>query len=787
MSKMMALGIILSAKDMASSVLGKTSKNILKLQKDSEKFKKKFGSIAKTMDQLKHKLQEVDRARKLLGNRQLRLKQDLDAGKISAEQFAQKMRRLNQIESILNSRRLRLTNELKKARNEAGRVDRKMKDLQRRIKIINGLGKASRIATWGGTAALGVGAATKGWSEAPIRAFTELEDAQTQLKIALMNKNGNVSKNFAEINKQALELGNKLPGTTADFYKIATVLKSLGVSEKSITGGVLKSSAYLAVVLKGMGVSYEEAAMSAAKFKQALGVDDKNMLKFMDDIQRMSYMGVSLTEMRYGFSKMGAVLQGLGIKGLKAAKDIEPFVGMLIRAGYSGETVGTNLGAAIKRAVLLRGSKLEKKIRKKFHIRFHFTDHKGKFIGMHKMLEQLERKMRHLNATQKQQLISMLFGTGEAGSMFSKILAEGTEGIRKFEEEMRRQADIRQRTEAGLRTLSAKWEAFTGTMENVLAIIGEQVSPILKKITDRLGEFADWLTKLKDTSPGLVKWASIAVVGFSSAATALGVLGLGIGLVLNGLKTIAAPISGTVGLIRRLIGPANAAKGATCALGGCAGEAAGKMGKLNSKVRTARGLFSSPLTLTVALVGATAVIAGLNKIAKSSHQAIMDKRSIAPRAANIKALEEKYKRLKERLAAAKGEDGFLTRLGESFLHGSNDNAKIKQLEKLVERTKHNLDIARQAGKKIAAPAAVVTAAVASPLPPSPYKPAPVVQRVAANMGRAPKQVQHNENHTYNISVTIHGSTITKSDVEAAISRVMRDAAYHSKQRTMSDL
>lgn len=783
MSKTFALGIILSAKDMASSVLGKTSKNLLTLQKRSDEFKKRFKKIDKTIAPISGKIKDVDQALQSLNNRKLKLKQDFESGKISAEEFAAKMRRLEQIEQTLNSRKLRLKNELRQASSEAQRFERRMHDVERRIRIINGLNSLSRKLTFGGTAAAGLGVATRGMSETPVRSFVELEEAQTQLKIAMMKKGGKVSAAFAEITRQANDLGNKLPGSTTDFLSIGSTLLQNGVSERGVTGGLLKSSAYLAVVSKDKGVTYKEAATSVAKFQQSLSIMPKNMMKFVDGVQRMLNMGVDLTQMRYAFSKLGPALTAAGISGMRAFRDMSPMIGMLIQAGNSGETAGTALKADMQRAMLFAGSKADKKLRKKYGIRLSFTDRHGKFIGFHKMIELLEKRLKRFNKKQRLEILSGIFGTGEGLTMVNTLLNEGTEGIRRYEQRMAEQASLQKRVSAGLSTLGARWEAFTGTMENVFAIIGKQVSPALKWLTDRLGEFADKLTKLSETHPVLTKWASVIIVGFSAAMTVIGGLGIAFGIVAKGLTVFAGPLSKTIGGLKRLLG-IKPPKG-LCDAGGCAKNAATELAGLNKKTGALRSAWAKPLTLTVSLLGAAAVVAGLNEIAKKAHQNIADKRSVAPKAENIEALREKVKRIKERIAAAKGEDGWFSGAWESFTGGSNDKYKIAKLEKLYERAKMNLAKAEAAKRATAALAAgAATAAAAPALPPSPYEPSAAIKRAAA---ASKKVINNNQQHTYHVSVTVNGSTITAADVKAAVDQAMRDAAYHAKQRTMSDL
>ncbi len=546
MSKMLTLGVILSAKDIISPIIGKTVNSFSKFNDKAKELQKNFDKFDRISLKTTFRLKDIDKRLEDLQKQKLQLEEKFKKGEISAQSFELKLRAIKNIEESLNAQRLKLKNELKESVRNADRLDRELKKISRKMKMIRGLATFGKRANIVGTIALGAGEFTKGWARTPIESFAELEDAQTQLKITLMDAQGHVGKWFALIDKQAKELGNKLPGTTADFYKIAIKLKSLGISAKSITGGVLRSAAYLAVVLKGMGVSYEEAAEATAKFREAMGISDKNLLRFIDLIQRTAYTGVKLQELQYAFSKVGATLKGIGISGYEAAKGITPLIGMLIKAGFSGESVGTNLGNIITAAMKFRGSKAQLAALRA-GVDLHFTDSKGKFLGIEHMMRQLQKLKAIKNDALRLKIVQSIFGSGEAGNMANVLIQKGVEGYKEYIEQMQKQASINKKVQASLQTLSALWEAFTGTMTNIFAIVGEQVAPALKWLTERLNDLADWLTKFSQKHPALTKLISFAIVGFSGAAIAVGTLSIAFGLAARVFGTFLA-LANPVGL-----------------------------------------------------------------------------------------------------------------------------------------------------------------------------------------------------------------------------------------------
>lgn len=393
-----------------------------------------------------------------------------------------------------------------------------------------------------GTGLKGASLATQGSTETIIKSFVDLEDARTQLENTLMKSDGSISPFFKSINDEAMKLGDALPGTTADFYKMASQLKSLGVEEKSIVGGALKSAAYLGVVLK---IPYEEAATATAKFKEAMGITDDELLDFINDIQRLSHMGVQVGEMSFAFSKIGATMKGLGMSGLKAARDVEPLIGMLIKSGFSGETVGSNLGSIITDAVSFKGNKNLDAM----GIKLNFTNAGGKFKGTENMIKELEKLKAIKSDTARIGVLESIFGKGTASGMVSVLINNGTKGLGAFNKKLAEQADLNARVKNSSQTLGNMWEALTGTATNFTALIGESLAPELKGMTEWFNGATSSLSSFAKEHPGVTKFVGVAIVGFTVVTGVLGTLGITVGAVTMALGALGITSMVTFGWI----------------------------------------------------------------------------------------------------------------------------------------------------------------------------------------------------------------------------------------------
>ncbi len=384
-----------------------------------------------------------------------------------------------------------------------------------------------------GTASKFMGDQIIGTLQRPITEFAAFEDAATQLKTTLMRDGGVIPETFSDIEKVATSLGNQLPGTTADFFRMASAMNALGVSDKALVGGTLEAAAKLGAVLKNQGVTYEEAAINAAKFKEALGIDEKDMVAFMDLVQRTAHLGVRVDEMRYSFAKLGGTLKDIGAQGLGSSKELTPLIGMLIKMGRSGEEVGTGLATIINTVQDIKKVGEVNKDLAKFGIQLDFIDKQtGKFLGIQNLILQLD-KLKNISPNIRFEVFKKLFGGQGGDTEIAKIIANaGAEGYNKMVDEMLKQASLEKRVGLTLGTLSNLYEAFTGTLANGLAAIGSTVEEPLKNIVTRLneitGKMIEWIEKNKELVKNIVI-GTMAIGGFLSTFGSLSI-GLSIGL-----------------------------------------------------------------------------------------------------------------------------------------------------------------------------------------------------------------------------------------------------------------
>ncbi len=498
-----------------------------------------------------------------------------------------------------------------------------------------------------------------------IGSYSQLEDAKVQLENTLMRSDGSVSSWFAAIDREAATLGNRLPGTTADFYEMASALSALNVAEKSIANGGLKATAYLGVVTH---TPYDQSAEAVAKFKQALGIADDQLLPFIDDVQRMYHMGIKVQEMQYAFSRVGGSLKSMGLAGLQGARDIEPLIGVLIQAGYNGETVGTGLTTMLNQAVGFANSKKSKAISQKYGLTFDFVDEKGNFKGVQNLVKELEKLQILQSDIARDEVVKAIFGSGQDAQMAKILASGGIKAIDEFTAKMRSQADLDMRVKNSMKTISALWEAFTGTMQNVFASVTEQYKDEIHAAIEWFGDLAGATQKFTKEHPTITKIFGAIAIGLPLIAGAISAVLIPLGLMTTGF-----------GVLKKITG-FGALKSALSGVGGAACGASGCIDGASSKLRGLGGIGAAEAVGILALAGA---FMWLNaEIAKAGKQDIDLKRTVGK---TKEELEAQKKELQDRLAAQKTDwrrNPFI--VWDRFLHGGQSEAEQKRLEALIK-------------------------------------------------------------------------------------------------------
>ncbi|MDG6345132.1 phage tail tape measure protein [Glaesserella parasuis] len=496
-------------------------RNIAKMQREYEKLTQNISVTSKALTKESNILKQsrTEKAKQLLIFR--KLKQELKTNGIH-------------IKDLSNSE-LSLAEKINKANQAIDKQREKLVKLNKQVKTTEKLKASSeRFASFGQKATV-VGAGAVGVLAKPTQEYAKAETAATNLKVAMMGKGGTVSEDFAKINQLAMDLGNRLPGTTADFQNLMTMLVRQGMSAKTILGGTGETAALLSVQLN---MKPEQAAEFAAKMQDATRSIEADMMDLMDVIQKGFYAGVDPTNMLGAFKNLGSAMDTIKMKGIDGAKAFAPFVAMFDQAGMDGSSQGNAMRKILKASIdwspnSKEGKKLKKALGKDYDkIVMDFTDGKGEFGGFDNFFAQIE-KLKALNTQQRSQVIEAMYGNdSEVNMVISTLLEKGKAGYEEFAQKLNNQATLNERVNAQLETLSNIWDAATGTFTNLLVSIGEAIAPELKQLANWFGEVSESVMVWIKENPILTSTILKVVAAFGGLMLMLGTASLAFSYVL---------------------------------------------------------------------------------------------------------------------------------------------------------------------------------------------------------------------------------------------------------------
>lgn len=204
----------------------------------------------------------------------------------------------------------------------------------------------------------------------------------------------------------------------------------------------------------------------------------------------------------------------MSVLGSSAEETAALFMSMA-DGGIKASQAGTALRASALR--LVNPTKEASKVMKK--LRIDTQDGNKNFIGMTKILEQLEQKTKGMTNAQKAQTLSVLFGT-EAVSGIMVALEQGTDKIKKNTEALKNnQGYARRSAEYMANTLQGQILATASKQEALSLKIGETFAPAKLEMVKTYNSLLDsMLTKLTNNTDEVQKLSDFTV-GFISIMT----------------------------------------------------------------------------------------------------------------------------------------------------------------------------------------------------------------------------------------------------------------------------
>ena len=384
------------------------------------------------------------------------------------------------------------------------------------------------------TSNLVTGAATYATGTSVMKTFMAQEEASNNLKITMMKADGSFGK-FNEIGKIASQLGTDLPGTKKDFYKLAMALKKQGISDDVLTGGALKTSAELNVLLD---MDQEGGGEFLAKFMESHRLSEKELPQAADYLQRAMFAGgLSKDQMYESMKYYAPKLNSLGLTGADNTEKVLAIEALAGQQGLEGSTFGTGLNMMLSRMIkgpemiaqAKKGMKAEARdMMEAVGVEFNFWDKKGTFKGVDGMLAEMNKfeKIRAKYGDKGVGLVAEeLFGI-EGGRLADILAQKGTKGLDEMLKKMREQASLQDRIKLKTSTLSSALESLGGVWETAVGEVGsvfaQDIKDLAKWLQGAIEKYTPFIAQHKET----IKTVAAAVAGFIGFKLAMSGLGV---------------------------------------------------------------------------------------------------------------------------------------------------------------------------------------------------------------------------------------------------------------------
>lgn len=379
-----------------------------------------------------------------------------------------------------------------------------------------------------------------------LQPFMEIEDASAQLKASTMNSSGQITASYRGLLNLAQELGNVLPGNTADFIKMENALVQQGISTDKILNGVGKATAYLAIQ---SGNGLDQTAEWMAKTQDATGALDSEMMGIADTMQRVKYLGVELANQTSFWSNAAPALKMMRIQGASAVKELAPLNAIFDQKAIDPSSAGNAMRKIVKGSFMDDRTKTD--LKAKYKLKLDLVDNKGEFKGIKNLLKELD-KLKNYSTEAKIDIVESVWGNdAEVAKTLNALIDTGTSGYEQWNKKIENQASLNQRIAISLNTLSNRWDALKGSATNALAAMAAPLAESLKPLTELMNNFiGNTLQPFIEKHKTLVGNVTVGFAGILTGVTAFAGLGLAVNLAKAGLLAFKLPLNAVTAIIK---------------------------------------------------------------------------------------------------------------------------------------------------------------------------------------------------------------------------------------------
>ncbi|MCL6575562.1 phage tail tape measure protein [Kyrpidia sp.] len=317
-----------------------------------------------------------------------------------------------------------------------------------------------------------------------ITSTADFEQAMTKVKVL----SGASADEIKKLGESAKQLAPQM-GFTAQ--QAADALAELAASGFNAT----QMADMLPAVLSAAAASGEDLGLASelvAGQLHSFGMQAQQASHVADVLaQAANISRLNLQDMNYSLKYAGPVAHAAGI----SFEELSAALAIMSNNMIEGEQAGTTIRAALLR--LVDPPKEAKKALDALGISI--SDQHGKMRPLVDIIGQLQTKLKDATQLQREQALSMIFGTDAMSGMLA-LVNTGPDTLRKFTDELKNSDGAsRKAAEAMQDTLAGSLKKLKAQFTELGKVLGDSVSPTIRSIADHIQNVVKWFNQLNPT------------------------------------------------------------------------------------------------------------------------------------------------------------------------------------------------------------------------------------------------------------------------------------------------
>ena len=339
---------------------------------------------------------------------------------------------------------------------------------------------------------------------------------------------GATGEELEKLTNQAMQLGAE---TTFSATQVAEGMENLA-SAGFTTQEIMDAMPGLLNLAASSGADLAAASEYAASAIRGFGLEASSSAHVADVFAEASARtNAQVEDMGYAMKYIAPVANAMGL----SIEEVAAAIGIMSDAGIKGEQAGTTLRGALTRLT----KPTDKMIGIMEDLGISFYDNEGKIKSLTEMIAMLQDATKGLTDEQKQNALTILFGTESLSGMMSLInrgSGELSDMTKSFEDCNGAAKDM---ADTMLDNTKGAFESLSGSLESAGIAIQQALAPEIKDLSKWIQDLVDDFNELSDEEKQSIINKALLVAAIGPAVKILGTLGKGIGTVSKGLGTFS--------------------------------------------------------------------------------------------------------------------------------------------------------------------------------------------------------------------------------------------------------